>query len=267
MNEMIRYTERIPKIVLVRLCACLWILNATLAAGAEPKTFAAVEKDFHQQIRPLLATYCLSCHSTEKMEGELDLQQFDSMVELRRQPRVWIKVIEMLENGEMPPEDSKQPTAEQRKELRDWAKWFLHEEALANAGDPGRVVLRRLSNVEYDLTVADLTGVPLRPAKQFPGDGAAGEGFTNAGEALVMSPALIQKYFDAAKGIADHAVLLGDGFRFSESTTRRDWTNSLLAQIRELYREHTDPAGTRRVNLQGLNFEAESGGRIPRNPI
>ena len=104
----------------------------------------------------------------------------------------------------------------QRKQLRDWARSYLDAEARANAGDPGSVVLRRLSNVEYDNTVRDLTGVDLRPAREFPVDGAAGEGFTNVGEALAMSPSMLDKYVAAAKAIASHAVLLPDGFRFSE---------------------------------------------------
>lgn len=240
-------------------------ISAFVTAGfaADATSFQTLEKDYQQTVRPILVTFCLKCHSTEKMEGELDLEQFSALAQLRKNPRVWLKVLEMLDNGEMPPKESPQLSPLQRKQLVDWARQYLHAEAVANAGDPGRVVLRRLSNVEYELTMADLIGVNLRPARQFPADGAAGEGFTNTGEALVMSPALIEKYFDAAKGIADHAVLLPEGFRFSTTKTRRDWTNELISDIRALYAEYTDPAGSRRVNLQGLNFEAESGGRIP----
>src|SRR5437870_13694870 len=103
--------------------------------------------------------------------------------------------------------------------------------ALAHAGDPGPVVLRRLSNAEYTYTLRDLTGVDaLDPAREFPVDGAAGEGFTNTGNALVMSPALVTKYLDAAKDVASHAVLLPDGFRFSPHSTRQDWTNERLTR-------------------------------------
>ncbi len=111
------------------------------------------------------------------------------------------------------------PRADDRQALRGWVGRYLDFEAHASAGDPGRVVLRRLSNVEYSNTIRDLTGFDLDPAREFPQDGAAGEGFTNTGDALVMSPSLLTKYFDAAKGVAAHAVLLPDGFRFS---LRRD---------------------------------------------
>ena len=42
------------------------------------------------------------------------------------------------------------------------------------------------------------------------------------------------KYLDAAKEVARHAVLLPDGIRFSEGTTRRDWTDEILDDIRTI---------------------------------
>src|SRR6185436_4991409 len=68
--------------------------------------------------------------------------------------------------------------------------------------------------------------------------GAAGEGFTNAAESLTdVSPALFNKYLNAAKDVADHAVLLPDGFRFSPAKTRRDWTDEGTARLRRFYAE------------------------------
>ena len=124
-------------------------------------------------------------------------------------------------------------------------------------------MLRRLGNAEYTYTLLDLTGVDLQPAREFPVDGAAGEGFTNTGNALVMSPALLSKYLDAGKKIADHAVLLPDGIRFSPGATRRDWTDELLAQIRSFYGRFTDSGGGTQVNLQGIVFGTNQGGRLP----
>ena len=104
--------------------------------------------------------------------------------------------------------------------------------------------MRRLNNAEYTFTIRDLTGVAsLDPAKEFPADGAAGEGFMNTGNALAMSPSLVTKYMDAAKDIAGHAVLLPDGIRFSRFSTRRDWTDEILAEIRSFYQSFTERAG------------------------
>jgi hypothetical protein len=59
------------------------------------------------------------------------------------------------------------------------------------------VLARRLSNAEYDYTIRDLTGVDIRPTREFPVDPANQAGFDNSGESLAMSPALVKKYLDA----------------------------------------------------------------------
>ncbi len=128
-------------------------------------------------------------------------------------------------------------------------KRFLDAEARARTGDPGRLPLRRLSNTEYDATIRDLTGVDLQPTREFPKDGAGGEGFTNASESLAdISPVLFARYLSAAKEIADHAVLLPDGFRFSATKTRRDWTDEATNRLRQFYAAVAPPSG--KLNVQ-----------------
>jgi hypothetical protein len=210
-------------------------LVGTLGKGADDPAPADPAAEFTTQVRPLLAQYCLACHSTKARKGDLDLERFTSLDQVRNDLRPWQNVLEMLESGEMPPQKKPQPRPQERKRLVAWVRGFLDAEVRAQAGDPGRVVLRRLSNAEYSNTVRDLTGVELEPARDFPADGAAGEGFTNAGDALGMSPTLLKRYLTAAKEIAAHAVLLPDGFRFSPSRTRRDWTDEALAALRKFY--------------------------------
>lgn len=250
--------------VFLPLLAVVWFTGSAAADDdAQQPAFARLAKEYSQTAQPLLRQFCLGCHSTEKQEGELDLERFRTLDDLRRDSQTWLKVIEMLETGEMPPKDSSpQPTVEQIRELRRWVQKYLDAEALAGAGDPGPVVLRRLNNAEYTFTIRDLTGAELSPAREFPADNAAGEGFTNAGGAMVMSPALLTKYLDAGKDIARHAVLLPDGFRFSPSNSPGDWTNEVLARIREFYRQHSDAGGGTQVNLQGIVFDTNSGGRL-----
>ena len=198
-------------------------------ADAKPADFAA-------DVQPLLKKYCLSCHSAKAKKGSLDLERFATVADVRKDVKAWQGIIEQVEAGEMPPKEKPQPTDAEKKQLLAWIRGFLDAEAKARTGDPGHVPLRRLSNSEYNYTIRDLTGVDLQPAREFPADGAAGEGFTNAAEALTdISPALFTKYLNAAKDIADHAVLLPDGFRFSPSKTRRDWTDEGTAALRAFY--------------------------------
>ncbi|HEV7869236.1 MAG TPA: DUF1592 domain-containing protein, partial [Chthoniobacteraceae bacterium] len=225
---------------------------------------SCVAQDFDAEIRPLLAEYCNQCHSTEKQKGDLDLERFTTADGVKRDPQVWQLVAEQLELGEMPPKDKPQMKPAERTRLVSWVQGALAEMAREHAGDPGPVVLRRLSNSEYTHTVRDLTGVAsLDPAREFPVDGAAGEGFTNAGAALVMSPALLAKYLEAAKEIARHAVLLPDGMRFSAHTSERDRTEEALAAIRSFYARFTTAGTGAAVNLQGVKFDTNAGGVLP----
>jgi hypothetical protein len=226
------------------LRAAILVSTALTVMAAEDEVVRSVSRDYSEQIQPLLKHYCLGCHSTEKHKGDLDLERFTSLNEVLKHPKIWERLVEQISLGEMPPKEKPQPNAAERQRLLAWVETALDEAAKAHAGDPGPVVLRRLDNAEYTFTVRDLTGVEsLNPAKEFPADSAAGEGFMNTGNSLVMSPALLTKYFDAGKEIASHAVLLPDGIRFSPSNLRRDWTEEILTQLRAFYARFTDPAG------------------------
>jgi mono/diheme cytochrome c family protein len=231
----------------------LWLAAAAAQAASPLLPPAAVANT--------LKRHCLSCHSTEKQKGELDLEG----AELRRHPQVWEQVLEQIELGEMPPKKEPQPTTKERRELITWVRSSLDQLALEQAGDPGPVLLRRLSNAEYTYSLRDITGLPsLDPAREFPIDGAAGEGFSNQGAALVMSPALLDKYLEAAKQVAAHAVFTPRGLRWSNSTSARDWTDELLAEIRAFYDRHSGQGEGNITVAQGIKLDTGTGsGRLP----
>jgi hypothetical protein len=229
-------------------------------------TFAGLlADDYSDKVLPILNDSCLNCHSTKKQKGDVDLEQFATVADIRRSPKVWESVLEQVASGEMPPKKEKVLTAAAKQTLLDWTHVTLEAIALANAGDPGPVVLRRLSNSEYTYAVRDLTGVAtLDPAHEFPVDGSAGEGFTNVGAALAMSPGLFSKYLDAGKDVAQHAVLLSDGLAFSDKTTKRDWTNEKIAAIKAFYARYSVSGKAESVLVQGNKVDLVGGdGRLP----
>ncbi len=251
-----------PSSILV--VACLALLQP---AGRSGDRAAAAEPLAYGQARALLERYCHECHAGDSSEADVDLAAVTSLDDMQRKPAVWQRVAEVVANREMPPKDADQPTEEDRRKLLDWVRGFLAAEAAAHAGDPGRVVLRRLSNAEYTATVRDLTGVDtLDPAREFPVDGAAGEGFTNTGQALVMSPTLVTKYLDAAKGVAAHAVLLPGGLRFSASAERGDWIDEALARLRSFYQRFTvqrSGVALQTAHTQGVPVDPGREGFVP----
>lgn len=255
-------TQMWRRVCLVFLAAAGWNSLVALVSADEPAA-SDLAHEYEAEIQPLLRRYCHECHGADLAEADIDLSALDEWEEVSRESQTWQRVAEMLGGSLMPPEDAPQPTEAEKQQIEKWLHKYLALEARSRAGDPGRVVLRRLSNAEYTYTIHDLTGVTsLDPAREFPVDGAAGEGFSNAGSALVMSPALFTKYLDAARDVASHAVLLPSGFRFSSHRTSRDWTEEILQQIRAFYREHSERREGEQVNLQGVVFDTNEGGQL-----
>jgi hypothetical protein len=145
----------------------------------------------------------------------LDLRAYASADAVARDHERWALVVEKMAAQQMPPSQAKQPDAESRRQVIEWIGALRRDQARKHAGDPGVVLARRLSNAEYNYTIRDLTGVDMRPAREFPVDPANPAGFDNSGESLAMSPALMTKYFQAAREVSNHLVLKPDGLAFA----------------------------------------------------
>jgi mono/diheme cytochrome c family protein len=176
----------------------------------------SLQGQFASHVQPFLERNCFGCHGPKKQEGELNLSRYTSMSAVSKDTRHWELVLKRLQAEEMPPEEApRQPAPEDRAAVIAWIREFRGQEIAQNAGDPGTVLARRLSNAEFDYTIRDLTGVDIRPTREFPVDPADEAGFDNSGESLAMSPALLKKYLAAARLVADHAVLTPDGLVFA----------------------------------------------------
>lgn len=111
----------------------------------------------------------------------MDLQGLEKDPAFAAEFELWSKVQATLHSGEMPPDDARKPLAdEQRKQLSASLASNLRAVILANAGEPGPVTLRRLSNSEYDCAVRDLTGVDFPLSREFTPDAGGGEVFSNS---------------------------------------------------------------------------------------
>jgi uncharacterized protein DUF1592/uncharacterized protein DUF1588/uncharacterized protein DUF1587/uncharacterized protein DUF1595/uncharacterized protein DUF1585 len=185
------------------------------ATAAQPAPLT--ERDaFETTIRPFLRTYCYACHGGGQPAAGFDLTSYTTPDALVRDQRRSNLVLARLKAGEMPPSQSRQqPPPFERQAVIDWLDKVSDEDARRHPNDPGIVLARRLSNAEYDYTIHDLTGVNIRPTKEFPVDAANQAGFDNSGESLAMSPELVQKYLGAARLVADHIVFLPSGFSFA----------------------------------------------------
>ncbi len=193
-------------------------LSLVLALGAIPAIAAtppALDRQFEQTVRPFVAKYCIGCHSGQTPAAQFDLKSYTTMDTVTHDYPRWAQVLERLSANEMPPKPMPPPPAEARQGVIDWIRAVRAEEIRKNAGDPGLVLARRLSNAEYNYTIRDLTGEDMQPTREFPVDPANPAGFDNSGESLTMSSALLNKYLQAARGVGDQMVLSPDGIDFA----------------------------------------------------
>lgn len=127
----------------------LWLLTDSILA--ENPTYKA-------DIQPLVAKYCVKCHSGKRPKGKIDFSQFMTDDHARKKYEVWQSALELLEEREMPPEDEPQPTEAERAKIKAW-----YEEQLVRSvkAHPGFFKPRRLSAAEYRNTLHTLFGFDL----------------------------------------------------------------------------------------------------------
>lgn len=177
---------------LLALLTFVWLGNLPLLASVP------------EEIVEILEVNCYGCHADGEAEGNFEA---DSLLRLPLGDDSrdhWHRVLKNVRSQIMPPADS---GAMEPDELATLTRW-IGRNALGldpNAPDPGRVTLRRLNRVEYRNTIRDLVGVDYETDVEFPADDS-GHGFDNIGDALSMSPLLMEKYLTAAEQIVAEAV-------------------------------------------------------------
>ncbi len=171
-------------------------------AKAQPKLAAAEnrseESAFATEIRPLLETYCFSCHGPEKQKGDVRLDTFGSETEVIHDRKLWLRVLEQIEIDEMPPKKPFLAVAE-REKLLAWLDTSVNHIDWSKFASAGHVTIPRLNKLEYDNTMRDLLGIDIHPGELFTDDGEGESGFNNDRDALFVTPSLLEKYLETAE--------------------------------------------------------------------
>ena len=198
-----------------RVAACI-LASAVSLTAFHAACAQTVPTPSWETVLPSLQAKCLDCHGGKKTKGGVDLKRLETNPSVVAEYDLWSKVQDVLKSGEMPPDDAKALPEPERKALTQWVESALDLAAKTNAGDPGPVTLRRLTNAEFDYSIRDLTGVSFHFGKDFIPDGGGGEGFSNIGDALFLSPQQLDKVFTAARKLSEHATIMpGSGIRFA----------------------------------------------------
>jgi len=89
-------------------------------------------EEFTRKIRPFLNTYCISCHGPEVQKGKIRFDQLTASMSDRNQAELWMRMLETIEFGEMPPDSAKKfPTKAEARLVQGWISRALEAQGLA----------------------------------------------------------------------------------------------------------------------------------------
>lgn len=214
----------------------IWLATHVNPIGAAENN--AASEEFVKKSAPVFKKFCFECHGDKKTKGKINLENLTREVAIADNFKSWEQIALMLEEKEMPPDDELQPSDDQRQELIAMIRDELDRSVHLGAGDPGRVVLRHLTSAEYSYTIKDLTGLNLGLERMFVSEAVGGEGFSNVGDVQFMQDSTIERYLEAAKIVASHAVIGAGPLQFYQDPGKTGQELSAIHRIKDIYRRH-----------------------------
>ena len=196
--------------------------------------------DFQQQLQPIFARHCVKCHGDEKVKGKVNLKEISNAAQFLTKPKLIKEIIDVIDAGDMPPEDEPQLQTADRSVLLTSLKAMLRDAATGQAVK--RNPPRRLNRFQYNNAVRDLfelnrdvfalseklmtretiylngpempervnaRSIALHPTggmsdvKPFPQDLRASHGFDNQADQLTLSPLLLDAFFRLSISIVE----------------------------------------------------------------
>jgi mono/diheme cytochrome c family protein len=190
--------------------------------AASPQVNSETNLDeFSESVQPFLLAYCLKCHGPEKVKGDMVLHTLRSDFAAEAASDQWERVLEMVEDGEMPPVGELQPKDSERQQISDWITSKL-KERVANLNQvPRSTVVRRLTNFEYENTMRDLLGFKLNLIGNLPEDPSQPYRFNNTAEFMRLGSEQANRYLESARRAMASAIV--DPEMPEVHKTRREW--------------------------------------------
>ena len=89
------------RVITILFLTCITALAAEIPQGME---------GYKAQVKSFFNEYCIDCHGPKKSKGKITLHSLDGDLSQGVGLEHWESVLEVLIDGEMPPEDEDQPT-------------------------------------------------------------------------------------------------------------------------------------------------------------
>jgi mono/diheme cytochrome c family protein len=219
-----------------RLVGSLMLLASTAGLApllASEKPAAAAKADvFVSHFRAFAAQHCVSCHGPAKQKGRLRLDRLPPAFDDKDVGETWMKVLDRLSRGEMPPKKQPQPSEKDSRAVLSDLRGQLHAASLSKQQREGRVVLRRLNRTEYQTTLCDLLATSVQVKDLLPDDNTAA-GFDKLSAVLDISSVHLLRYQDAAEQALRAIIPTRPLVKYKERRTGREIT-AKMSTFKEL---------------------------------
>lgn len=182
----------------------VWVFAICLSPGASALA-AEADSEHESMVKGFLGKYCMQCHDAGTAEGEREFESFALPITSAQRLITADEIIDQVTLKLMPPEESDQPTDEERIALVTELRNSIEQARDKFKSSGGRTVMRRLSNREYERTLATLFGRrvdTLGLTADFPKDSTSHH-MDTIGESLVTSGFLLDQYFQAASRLVE----------------------------------------------------------------
>lgn len=211
--------------VLFRAFACTLVVIWAGRVSATPR--AAI----HERHRPVLAAHCQQCHGAETQESGVRLDDLPFTIDTLAAAERWQKVLNVLNSGDMPPEDEPQIDPAAKTELLDAVSeaMVVARKTLADQG--GVIAMRRLNRREYRTTLRDLLGVEPN-VHDLPSD-TNPLAFDTVGSSLFMTAAQFEQYEAIARETLELAFA-----RQAAAQERKVWHMEAETTLPKFIAEH-----------------------------
>lgn len=190
---------RVAQPILILICLFVAVVcGASNADSKTPKSAALPQARKH--LEPFMKTYCVRCHGPRRQKGQVRFDTISWEITNNDNAQRWQDVLDQLNGGDMPPEDSKQPTHEELSATLDVLTGAVLEARQRLTSHGGEITMRRLNQREYSATIRDLFGFGV-VLEDIPDDGEIAT-FDTVGAEQFFTSAHFEKYFELGKKVA-----------------------------------------------------------------
>ena len=176
---------------------CLSLLFGSLSDSAEKTHKTVIPKG---NLQPFLTKYCIRCHGPDEQNGQVRFDHVVWEISTNDQAQHWQDVLDILNAGNMPPEDEKQPTTAELSATLETMTDFLVTARKRLTDHGGEISMRRLNRREYVNTIHELFGFYI-PIDKLPEDGEFSV-FDTVGAEQLFTSAHFEKYLELGREIA-----------------------------------------------------------------